>query len=87
MYLVQCVMHMYRTKPNWMLELRKVVLWVMTGLALHFLCTTHIKTPIKKIRCVKFTEGFDNIDESVELLPDSVKPGEPEMPKHENEDE
>ena len=26
------------------------------------------------------------MDESVEFLPDSVKPGEPEMPKHENED-
>ena len=40
---------------------------------------------IKKIRCVKFTERFDNMDEGVELLPDSVKSGEPEMPKDENE--
>ena len=41
---------------------------------------------VKKVRCVKFTENFDNVDETVELLPDSVKPGEPEMPTHENED-
>ena len=46
--MVQCVMHMYRTKPNWMLELRKVFLWAMTGPALHFLCLTHIKTLWRK---------------------------------------
>ena len=41
---------------------------------------------VRKVRCVKFTENFDNVDETVELLPDSVKPGEPEMPTHGNED-
>ena len=35
---------------------------------------------VKKVRCVKFTENFDNVDETVELLPDSVEPGEPEIP-------
>lgn len=39
---------------------------------------------VKKIRCVKFTERLDHVDESVEVLPDSAKP-EPEMPIHENE--
>lgn len=41
---------------------------------------------VRKVRCVKFTENFDNVDETVELLPDSVKPGEPEKPTHGNED-
>ena len=41
MYLVQCVMHMCKTQPNWIQELRKVFLWGMTGLALHFLCIAH----------------------------------------------
>ena len=39
---------------------------------------------VKKVRCVKFTERFDNMDESVELPHDSVKPKEPEMPRPEN---
>ena len=39
---------------------------------------------MKKIRCVKFTEKFDNFDEHVNLLPDSVEATEPEMPKPEN---
>ena len=39
---------------------------------------------VKKIRCVKFTERLDHVDESVELLLDSAK-AEPEMPIHENE--
>ena len=38
----------------------------------------------KKIRCVKFTEKFDSVDENMNLLPDSVKATEPEMPKPEN---
>ena len=37
---------------------------------------------VRKVRCVKFTENVDNVDETVELLPDSVKPGEPEIPTH-----
>ena len=41
---------------------------------------------VRKVRCVKFTENFDNADETVELLPDSVKQGEPEIPTHGNED-
>ena len=41
---------------------------------------------LRKVRCVKFTENFDNADETVELLPDSVKLGEPEIPTHGNED-
>ena len=41
---------------------------------------------VKKVRCVKFTERSDSIDESVELLPDSAKPKEPEVPKPENEE-
>ena len=42
---------------------------------------------VRKFRCVKFTENFDNVDETVEVLPDSVKPGEPEkVPTHGNED-
>ena len=41
---------------------------------------------VRKVRCVKFTENFDNVDETVELLPDSVKPGEPEVSTHGNED-
>ena len=40
---------------------------------------------VRKVRCVKFTENFDNVDETVEVLPDSVKPGEPEIPIHGNE--
>ena len=32
---------------------------------------------VRKVRCVKFTENFDNVDETVEVLPDSVKPGNP----------
>ena len=39
---------------------------------------------VKKIRCVKFTEKFDSFDENVNLLPDSVKAAEPEIPKPEN---
>ena len=41
---------------------------------------------VRKVRCVKFTEKFDNVDETVELFPDSVKPGEPEVSTHGNED-
>ena len=37
----------------------------------------------KKIRFVKFTEKFDSVDENMNLLPDSVKATEPEMPKPE----
>ena len=58
----------------------------MTGLALHFLCIAHKQKLVRKVRCVRFTENFDNVDETVELLPDSAKPGEPEMPNHGNED-
>ena len=39
---------------------------------------------VKKIRCVKFAEKFDSVDENVNLLPDSVEATEPEMPKPEN---
>ena len=59
--LVQCTMDMYRAKPNKMLELRKVFLWIVTGPALHFLYITHIKTVSKKEsdesssqRCLRF---------------------------------
>ena len=38
----------------------------------------------KKIRFVKFTEKFDSVDENMNLLHDSVKATEPEMPKPEN---
>ena len=41
---------------------------------------------VRKVRCVKFTESFDSVDETVELLPDPVKPRELEMPTHGNED-
>ena len=41
---------------------------------------------VRKVRCVKFTENFDNVDETVEVLPDSVKPGEPEISTRGNED-
>ena len=41
---------------------------------------------VRKVRCVKFTEKFHNVDETVELFPDSVKPGEPEVSTHGNED-
>ena len=41
---------------------------------------------VRKVRCVKFTENFDNVDETVEVLPDSVKPGEPGIPTRGNED-
>ena len=44
------------------------------------------KKIVRKVRCVRFTENFDNVDETVELLPDSVKPGEPEKPTHGKED-
>ena len=39
---------------------------------------------VRKIRCVKFTEKFDSVDENVNLLPDSVETAEPEIPKPEN---
>ena len=51
----------------------------MTGLALHSLCIAHEQKLSGEGRCVKFTENFDNVDETVEVLPDSVKPGEPEI--------
>ena len=41
---------------------------------------------VRKVRYVKFTENFDKVDETVEVLPDSAKPGEPEIPTHRNED-
>ena len=57
----------------------------MTDLALLFLFITLIKTiNVKKIRCVKFAEKFDGVDENVNLLSDSVEATEPEMPKPEN---
>ena len=50
-----------------------------------FLFITLIKTiNVKKIRCVKFAEKFDGVDENVNLLSDSVEATEPEMPKPEN---
>jgi len=49
-----------------------------------FLVSYPHQNTVKKIRCVKFTERLDHVDESVELLLDSAKP-EPEMPIHENE--
>ena len=39
---------------------------------------------VKKIRCFKFAEKFDSVDENLNLLPDSVEATEPEMPKPEN---
>ena len=39
---------------------------------------------VKKIRCVKFAEKFDSVDENVNLLPDSVEATEHEMPQPEN---
>ena len=39
---------------------------------------------VKKIRCVKFAEKFDSVDENVNLLPDYVEATEPEMSKPEN---
>ena len=41
---------------------------------------------VKKVRYVKLNERFDNVNEIVELMPDSVKTGDPEIPTHGNED-
>ena len=61
-------MHMCKTQTNWIQGLRNVFL---SSTALLVYCP-QAKT-VKKVRCVKFTENFDNVDETVELLPDSVK--------------
>ena len=39
---------------------------------------------VKKVRCVKFNERFDKLDESFELPHDSVRRKKPEMPKPDN---
>lgn len=49
-------------------------MWVMIRLALLFLFITLVETMSKKIRFIKFTEKLDSVDESVNLLPESVKP-------------
>ena len=46
----------------------------MIRLALLFLFITLVETMSKKIRFIKFTEKLDSVDESVNLLPESVKP-------------
>lgn len=41
---------------------------------------------VKKIRCVKFSERFDIVDDSIRHLPNPEKLGEPERPEHVEEE-